>query len=78
MAIIIKSSAISILPLSLVNTPVLGTNGTSSFFIILKLAFALPESGSVKYASKECSPSARVFKKLAGRVIVWSSGSTSQ
>ena len=59
------------LPPSLVKVPVLGTtisssssSVSSSVFgsTILKLALALPESGSVKYASKECSPSARVFR----------------
>ena len=56
----------STLPPSLVNVPVLGTtmpssslSSSSSVFgsTILKVALALPESGSVKYASKECSPS---------------------
>lgn len=70
------------LPPSLVNAPVFGTtiSSSSSDFgsTILKVALALPESGSVKYASKECSPSARVFNRLAGRMIVWLSGSTVQ
>ena len=71
------------LPPSLVKVPVLGTGTSPSSSpdfssTILKVALALPESGSVKYASKECSPSARVFRKLAGRVIVWLSGSTTQ
>ena len=62
----------SALPPSLVKVPVFGTTissssssvSSSSVFgsTILKLALALPESGSVKYASKECSPSARVFR----------------
>ena len=77
----------SALPPSLVNAPVLGITMSSSSSLssssvfgstILKVALALPESGSVKYASKECSPSARVLRKLAGRVIVWLSGSTMQ
>ena len=60
----------SALPPSLVKVPVLGitisssSSSSSSDFgsTILKLALALPESGSVKYASKECSPNARVFR----------------
>ena len=76
----------SALPPSLVNAPVLGTtifsssSSSSSDFgsTILKLALALPESGSVKYASKECSPNARVLRRLAGRMMVWLSGSTVQ
>lgn len=77
----------STLPPSLVNIPVLGTtmsssslSSSSSVFgsTILKVALAFPESGSVKYASKECSPSARVLRRVAGRVIVWLSGSTMQ
>lgn len=72
----------SALPPSLVKVPVLGTTISSSSSVfgstILKLALALPDSGSEKYASKECSPNARVLRRLAGRVIVWLSGSTSQ
>ena len=81
-----RLNASSALPPSLVKVPVLGTtissssSSSSSDFgsTILKLALALPESGSVKYASKECSPSARVLRKLAGRMMVWLSGSTVQ
>ena len=71
--IIMLFVAFALLP-SAVIAPVLGTGISSS--TILKVALALPESGSVKYASKVCSPSARVFNRVAGRMIVWLSGST--